>query len=486
LTMAVLYLMTATKYYEATTVIELSVRRPRISGNQGAIIDDSRNYRSEEVFNTHLERLKGDSMYELAADVFLAEKPDLDMTRAELKKWLKRQSEFSLVRRSQLMKVSFEDPDPEIAALGANMLGRAAEVLAFQENRNDSEKAVGWLTDQAVHQKANLEKVDQALLMLRAENNIDVLETQRRTIADAMLDYNKTLVGIESEAVLARDLHNLLKKNAADPEKSGQLPPSTPRLEEIRSAMDTWIISQSELHALRSRYTDKHPKVKAKLEESAANRAQAVSAIQRSIQSAESNLKLLEQQAVSLKEKVEEERRKASELEMRIVTVQTRLASLQREKDAADISYKGILNRMEEARLSADETTTSIKVVDKAVVPTAPSKPRRLRVLVLMLGIGVLFGFGLALFADALEDHITSSLDIEQNLGLKVLGLVPRVVDVGERRDMARISQTDKFSQVAEAFAGVRAILDSAQYKDVSQSILVASTMPEEGKTIAS
>lgn len=486
LVISILYLLTATKVYRAATDIELSVRRPRISGNQGAIIDDSRSYRVEEVFNTRLERLKGETMFELAADEFIAEKGASGMDRKDLKRWLKAASDFSLVRRSQLMKISFEDSDPEIAALGANVMARAAEKLAYEENRRDSEKAVGWLTEQAAVQKANLEKADQALFLVRVDNNIDVLETQRKTIADAMQDYNKTLVGIESEAVLAQDLYDLLEQIEVQPEKSGQLPPTTPRLEEIRVAMDNWIKSQSELNALLTRYTEKHPKVSAKIEETAASKQQVISAINRSKQSAASNLSLLRKQVESLNGKVEQQRKAASELELKIVRIQTHLEALQREKDAADISYKGILNRMEEARLSADETTTTIKVVEWAAVPSSPIKPRPMRVLMVMILIGLLFGGGLALFADSLEDHVTSSLDIEQNIGLKVLGLIPRVLDVGERKEMARLSLTDKFSQVAEAFAGIRAILDSSQYREASSSILVASTMPEEGKTIVS
>lgn len=486
LAMAVLYLLTATKIYQASTIVELSVRRPRISGNQGAIIDDSRNYRTEEVFNTRLERLKGETMFELAATEFLAARGPVDMERNALKRWLKRKSDFTLIRRSQLMKMSFEDPDPEMAALGADIMAKAAEKLAYEENRRDSEKAVEWLTEQAAGQKGNMGKVDRSLLELRAENNIDVLETQRKTIADSMLDYNKTMVGIESEAVLAQDLCDLLAVIEGEPEKSGQLPPDTPRLEEIRSAMDRWILSQAELNSLLTRYTEQHPKVKSKLEESAACRAQVVSAINRSKQSAESNLRLLKKQVQSLSARVEQLRHDASEMELKIVKVHTQLQALEREREAAEISYKGILNRMEEARLSADETTTTIKVVEWAALPSSPVKPRPFRVLLIMICIGLLVGGALAMFADSLEDHVASSMDIEQNLGLKVLGLVPRVHDVGERKDMARLSLVDKFSQVAEAFAGVRAILDSSQYKETSQSILVASTMPEEGKTIVS
>ena len=486
-TIAVLYLATATKIYQANSMIELSVRRPRIAGNQEAIIDEG-SVRSEEAFNTHLERFKGNTMMETAKREFLLEHtvPEEGMTEEQVSGWLKKNSEFKLIRRSRLLTVSFEDPSPLIAAGGANAFAKAAETMAFEENRAASEKAVGWLKAQAETQRKALEKADEALLSFRAEHNLDVLETQRKTIAEAMMDYNSSLVEVDSQLVLERDLVTMLATMEANPEKSGQLPASTPRLEQIHTAMDNWITAQSEMQKMLTKYTAEHPQVKAKIEEALGLRQQVVRAIARSKQAAISNVKLLQNQVQSLSAKLEEERVEASRLELIIVRARTELASLEREKDAADISYKGILNRIEEARLSADETTATVKVVEWASVPKSPVKPRQLRVMAVMLFLGGVIGCGLALFTDSLEDHITGSGDIEQTLGLKVLGMVPKMRDVGERKDLAKMSLNDKFSQVAETFAGLRAILDSAQYKEFSGTVLVASTMPEEGKTITS
>jgi capsular exopolysaccharide synthesis family protein len=487
-TVAIIYLMTATKIYEAKSMIELSVRRPRVAGNAAAVIEDQGGVRSEEVFNTHLERFKGNTMFNLATEQYLEgnQPPFEDMEEGDVKSWLRKSSDFQLIRRSRLLTISFEDPDPLVAEAGANALARAAEQLAFVENRAASEQAVGWLKTQVEQQRKALEQIDQKLLKFRAENNLDVMDVQRRTVADAIMDYNKALVEVESQKVLSQELYDMLSTMEAQPDRSGQLPASTPRIEEIQRAMDKWITAQGELDKLMTKYTEKHPAVKAKVKESLSLRGQVVNAIRRSKQAAEMNLKLLQNQARGLERTLDEQRQAASDLEMRIIRARTEFAALEREKEAADLSYKSILNRIEEARLSADETTATVKVVEWAAPPKNPVKPRKIRVLAVMLFLGGVIGCGLALFTDTLEDHISSSADIETMLGLKVLGMVPKVYDVEERKDLAQLSMTDKFSQVAESFAGLRAILDSAQYRDFSNCVLVASTMPEEGKTITS
>jgi len=99
--------------------------------------------------------------------------------------------------------------------------------------------------------------------------------------------------------------------------------------------------------------------------------------------------------------------------------------------------------------------------------------------------LGIVGGVGLALITDAMEDHIAGPQDLELGMSIKVLAMVPHALK-GTRHDIATASLHQRFSELTEAFAGLRSMLDSSQYKDRSKVILVASSVPEEGKTITS
>jgi hypothetical protein len=71
---------------------------------------------------------------------------------------------------------------------------------------------------------------------------------------------------------------------------------------------------------------------------------------------AASNLALLTQQAESLRKKKAEQATLAAALELQIVERRTQLAALERSRDACDSSYRGIVNRIQEARLAAEES----------------------------------------------------------------------------------------------------------------------------------
>jgi capsular exopolysaccharide synthesis family protein len=135
--------------------------------------------------------------------------------------------------------------------------------------------------------------------------------------------------------------------------------------------------------------------------------------------------------------------------------------------------------------MAADENTATVKIVERATVPERPVSPRPVRISALAVLLGLMGGIGLALITDQLEDHITGPHDLEAGMGIKVLALVPHVKS-HDRREIATATINERFSEIAEVFAGLRTMLMSTHYKEHSQVVLVASSVPEEGKTITS
>ena len=485
LVVGALYLLFAKKEYRATTLLELSVRRPRIAGQQGALLDDtSRYYQPEETFFvTRMETIKGNATLELAAQMLKENYNEASYSEQDLKTILKKNSDIQLIRRSRLLQISVDLSDPTFAAAAANAYAEAVEASAMQENKSDSDNAVKWLEAQADAKQIELEETDGALVRFRAENKLDALENQKNSADNALQDFNRSLTEIESQRLLAKELYNTLFNLKLSPESAGKLPASIPRQAEIQNNLERWLDAIAERDALLTRYTKKHPEVIAQEKVVTALRAQVDNSIGRAIETAQSNLSLLSKQSESLRKRIQKESDKASDIELQLITKRSELARLEREKEAADISYRGILNRIEEARLSADEKTATVKIVDPSVPPEQPFKPRKKWVLAIALVLGMGGGLFLAMYIDYQDDYITSAYDVEALIGVKVLGLVPHIPSI-TRDDLATASLHNKFSHVAETFSGVRAYLDASHNKDISSSILVASSSPEEGKTI--
>ena len=310
------------------------------------------------------------------------------------------------------------------------------------------------------------------------------MESQRKTVEDALLEFNRALVIAESAEGNARALLAKMDVLKLDPELAGELPSDIPRADEIRAALEKWRGATVARDGLLATFTPKHPEVQAQDNLVALYRSQALQALERAKATAQANQRLLVDQADSLRKKKEEQNSLAASLEIQIVERRTRLAALERARDAADQSYRGILTRIQDARMAADENTATIKIVEKASEPTEPIRPQALRTLALALFLGLLLGIGAVVVLDILEDRVTGPEDLEGR-GVPVLAVVPHMKGA-DRTAVATASIHQKLHEVAEAFAGLGNMLDSPRFKEQSQVLLVASSIPGEGKTVTS
>ena len=514
--LALAYLWSAQKIYQASSLVELSVRRPRILTQQAAVIEDTGGgAQAVEIFNTRLEKFKGRTMLlaalarldaacpgqfyppsqvvpgfsaeELAATnaaTVAAVKEHVGRQRDIRLKKFEKALTLTLIRRSSLIRVEFEHPDPAVAAAACNAFAEAAEASAYEENRSSSDAAVVWLETQAELQRAELMKAEDALLAYRQLHKIDAMESQRKTVEDALLEFNRALVIAESAEGNARALLAKMDLLKLDPELAGELPSDIPRADEIRAALEKWRGATVARDGLLATFTPKHPEVQAQDNLVALYRSQALQALERAKATAQANQRLLVDQADSLRKKKEEQNSLAASLEIQIVERRTRLAALERARDAADQSYRGILTRIQDARMAADENTATIKIVEKASEPTEPIRPQALRTLALALFLGLLLGIGAVVVLDILEDRVTGPEDLEGR-GVPVLAVVPHMTGA-DRTAVATASIHQKLHEVAEAFAGLGNMLDSPRFKEQSQVLLVASSIPGEGKTVTS
>ena len=479
---ATFYLSKAARFYMSQATIELSVRRPRILNKQDAMIEDpSATIQFEDTLNTQIEKFKSKATLPHVMTSYRLLYPEDKMPDDELARRLGSRANFTMVKNTRLVRVTFMCNDAEFAVKACNAFAAGAEESSRAENKEVSDAAVAWLEAQATSQKNKLEIADKALLDARQQYQMDVMTGRRKTVESALLGFNDALVQIESKAALERKLLEAFEAAELNPESAGKLPADIPRAAEVALAMDRWRAAVAERDGLLSRYTPEHPTVVAQDQAVELYRNQAMAALKRAKTTAAANLALYEEQTTSLRKKKEEQLKLASDLDRDILDGSMNIAALERERSAADSSYLGVLFRIQEARLSADENTATVKLVDHAS-PPLQVQPRPMRTLFMAVLLGLGFGFALAFLANLLEDHVVGASDIESGMGIKILAIIPHA-QTENRQEIATASLTHRFNEMAEAFAGLRSVLDSAVYRPHTKVILVASSLPEEGKT---
>lgn len=171
------------------------------------------------------------------------------------------------------------------------------------------------------------------------------------------------------------------------------------------------------------------------------------------------------------------EKSKAEVVDQRGRSIQYNI--LQREVDTNRTLYDGLLQRYKEIGVSGAVGTNNISIVDKAALPIIPRSPKLSLNLALALVAGLLAGILAALGFDYLDDSFKSPEDVEREVGLTVIGVVPK-----PKKDQdIETELNDPRSAIAEAIRSLRTGLQFATADGLPRTLLVTSSKPSEGKT---
>lgn len=471
--------------YESTSVFEMNIRRPRILKTESAYVEESQNDQADEVFNTRLAKLRSWDVVQEVIRRFRADHPSSTSADEELLNTLANNTDLALQRRSRLVRITVRSASPDMAAWLANAYALTVDASALDENRTQSDKAVAWLKGTMETQRRLVLRAEQAILDFRVANKMDSMANEQTAITAAVQKFNADAVDLAIQVYRAQDLVKALEALQDDPAKFGALPDQAPLATELREVFQKLAIAQTERNVLLSQFTSKHPDLTAKEKEVEMLRQQFADQVGRCRETARANLDLLSKQLEDSTKRCNELNARSAELELSIVNAKTRLDELTRERDAADLSFRGIQQREQEARLSTDENTATIKIVERAVPNKDPVSPNPLIIMPSGPLVGLLLGVIFVLLLDHLEDRVTGIADVELRLRMKVLAVLPHIRRA-RREQLALLCAENRFSHFAEVFAGLRMLLHSHGYAGFSKVVLIVSTQPGEGKTSAS
>ncbi|MFA5139938.1 MAG: polysaccharide biosynthesis tyrosine autokinase [Elusimicrobiota bacterium] len=132
--------------------------------------------------------------------------------------------------------------------------------------------------------------------------------------------------------------------------------------------------------------------------------------------------------------------------------------------------------------LSGQLKGNNVRVVDLAKEPKGPFKPRKARALAIAIIMGCLGGFLLAMLVETLDQSIRVQEDVENKLGQAFLGLIP-FLQMPDKSSEYQTLLTQEPSLTSEAFRNLRTMVDFAEVSDKDKSLIVTSSVQEEGKS---
>jgi uncharacterized protein involved in exopolysaccharide biosynthesis len=129
---------------------------------------------------------------------------------------------------------------------------------------------------------------------------------------------------------------------------------------------------------------------------------------------------------------------------------------LRKLQEAVD-RYRGLVANIQERRITDDlrrnaqeaSVSARVKILEAPAVPLKPSSPNSTRILLLALLAGPLLGLGAVVLAEYVDTSLRTVEEIEAELGLPVLGTIPRLAGTNVRAHRRRAARRPKRVGVA-------------------------------------
>ncbi len=382
------------------------------------------------------------------------------------------------VRNSQLVKLSFEVADPELAAILANQLGDSYIENTLDARLQMINKANSWLELKSTDLKKNVDIAEARVLAYLVANNISADGEDTMSAQTVQM-----LMPRVAEARAERLNRESIYQQIVSARKANQLKSvfALVNSEGVSRARDAYAKAQQNVADLAGRYGAAHPKMlSAKSEESLAltnfNNALsgAADAEVRAYENARNIEQQMQSQLSSAQSSVQGGNRKSIEL-----------SRLQREFDANKLIYQKFQNQQKETDQLTDFRTTNARVVEQATPSGAPISPDTKRSIAGAAILGLLLSVLLAFVLEHLDSTIKTAEDVEKHLQLPVLGLVPQLKLAKDENAMLYFLNHSK-TAFSESIRTVRTGILLSTLDKQHRRILVTSSVPGEGKTTLS
>ncbi len=377
------------------------------------------------------------------------------------------------VRNSQLVRVHFDSPDPQMAARIANEISVAFIKLNLERRMEATSYARTFLQERLAQIKVKLEDSEKELnAFMRKEGIVKPDDKQQGPDSQVLGEFTTALAKAQGERIRAEALYQQAK--AGDTAtlhamvENSLIPEYKTRLSKLEGDYQEGLKT----------YKPGYPKMQQM--ESQIKELQA--RINQESKGALGGLKANYEAALAQERQIAAKLKESKQTVLGGQDSNFQYNLFKREVDTNRQLYDSLLQRYKEIGVAGGVGINNITVVDKAKVPKFPIKPNLMLNLMIAIALGLGAGIGLALLLEHLDDTIKLPEEMEKLLGLPVLGIIP-LTRVADGAELALAENADLRSPFAEAHRSLRTTLQFSTPEGMPKVLLVTSTSVGEGKS---
>ncbi|MGZ5007263.1 MAG: chain length determinant protein EpsF [Methylobacter sp.] len=322
-------------------------------------------------------------------------------------------------RESSVMQVDFTFTDALLAANIANAFANAYIQTSIELQAQPAKLSADWFDSQMATLRDNLEHAQSVLSTYQQQHGI-VSTDDRLDLENARLsDLSKQLVDNQahtSELQSRKDLLTATLKQGVSPESLQEVL-SSPVIQSLKSELAK---AEARFAELSKRLDINHPLYKQAKAEVDSLQQKIHSEIKMVLTSISGGVTSSIQRDTIIANALSEQKAKVLQLKKQHDEIRV----LNREVENAQRIYDAALQRAVHSRMESEMRQTNTAVLNSAVTPNKPAKPKILINMILSVFLGSILGVGSALAAELMDRRVRSAFDISELLAVPVFAAI--------------------------------------------------------------
>lgn len=386
------------------------------------------------------------------------------------------------VRKTQLVSISFEAYDAQLAADVANAIGDAYIDSQLEAKMGITQKANAWLGGRLGELRMRLDESEKSLQAFRVrEGLIDVSGV--RSLGSQELER----LGVEITQARSKKAQidsfvrvvNQYGANNIDRLESLQEITAHSGIQNVKIEL---VQAERKVSELSKVFGPKHPKLIGAKSELATVQENLRNQIKQLIDGMKDEADTVSQNLAALEAEMARSKGTYQDLSGKEAEYQR----LQREVETNRQLFDTFMARQKETEVTSDFNSAIARFTDRAMATSEPVKPKRKIIVVLAFVGALMFGVVIAFVQESLNDTIKTTQDIEQQLQQRALGMMPHVAGKLTLAEANRLFFSTEQRQFSESVRSVRTSVSLLGIERPIQVLAVTSSVPEEGKSTVS
>ncbi|QCT93969.1 polysaccharide biosynthesis tyrosine autokinase [Caminibacter mediatlanticus TB-2] len=390
----------------------------------------------------------------------------LNLNKVKVADALKNKVNVSLLaQKSSILKVEYSDNIPSRAANFINTLLNVYIQESIQNKTKQANQTLEFIDKQLKIISKKLAESELALENYKKTHKIVDLTTEAQNILMKLNDLETQYNSLKLKENLIKFIEDKIK-NGSDISIISANILDDKVLSELISQLQQLILKKQNLLL---EYTEKYPEVVSVNNQIKTINQMILNRIQNLKSVIESNKKTLENMILNYENMLSN-----------MPQNERKLIDLQRVYQVNEKIYSYLLEKRAATALAKSSIISNNRIIDSALIPNSPYKPKKIRLIIIAIIVGLFIGLAFIYIKELFNDKIRSIEDIEKETDAPIVGTVPHFK---KTNIILKVFESPK-SSIAEAFRTIRTNIRFLS-KD-ARLITVTSTVPNEGKTTLS